>query len=423
MKKVLFVTYGGGHAAMVAPVVRALSAYPDIVSETLALTLGGPYFKRQGLSYKGFKDFLTPADRDAMEWGRRLAEQSHRPATGIEQEEAIAYLGLSYWDLVMREGRAQAARLWVEKQREAFYPLSVMERVIGRSGPDMVVTTNSPRSEQAAIQVANRRGIPTLSMQDLFGVFNWCQPQADYVTVISPLVIENIIRDKGRRAGQEYLVTGNPAFDSAFDHRGPVNVAWRQTHLPSLPANAKALLWVDEGNNVYRPPGESRSVVHIRSDEEITCCLETLARSTRASDGYLLIRPHPSQQRAVYDQWMNEAGHRHVIFAGDLPLYPLLNAVDAVATFTSTVGCEALLMGRPVIQIGYHRGQRNLLLGEWGVARLAETPEQLPEMVRRAFQEGVPREMQLRIDAMFSNERAAPKIAAAIARIISRQTL
>lgn len=75
-RTVLFVTYGGGHATMVAPVVRALAQYPDIRTETLALTIGGPYFKRQGLPYIGFTDFVTKEDKEAIEWGTRLAALS-----------------------------------------------------------------------------------------------------------------------------------------------------------------------------------------------------------------------------------------------------------------------------------------------------------------------------------------------------------
>jgi hypothetical protein len=98
-KKVLFVTYGGGHARMVTPVVRALSQYPHIRSESLALTTGGPIFKSEGLPYKGYKDFITPQDKEALAFGQKLAAIHHQPDSGMEMEESVAYLGLSYWDL------------------------------------------------------------------------------------------------------------------------------------------------------------------------------------------------------------------------------------------------------------------------------------------------------------------------------------
>ncbi len=254
-KTVLFVTYGGGHAAMVVPVIRELQQYPDICTEALVLTLGGPYFQRQGLPYRGFKDFIVPEDKEAIAWGEKLAVMHHQAETGIEEKESIAYLGLSYWDLVMREGVAEAARLWGEKKRNAFFPLSVLERVIDKIKPDMVVTTNSPRAEYAAQVIANKRRIPTMSMFDLFGLNADYQIQADYLTVISPLVIENLRKDTGLRDGQKFLITGNPAFDQVLDYRGPINHDWRKQHFPTLPEGARILLWLDSGAYFHTPTG------------------------------------------------------------------------------------------------------------------------------------------------------------------------
>ena len=122
----------------------------------------------------------------------------------------------------------------------------------------------------------------------------------------------------------------------------------------------------------------------------------------------------------MFDAWMQKTAHPHVFFAGDVPLYPLLNASDTVATYTSTVGCEALLMRRPVIQLKYYPGVRNMFLGEWGFARLAETPQDLPELVRQSFYHTGGLEVEERVAKEFPQERAAPKIAGAIRRIVSQ---
>ena len=413
-KKVLFVTYGGGHAAMIVPVIRSLEKYTDIEIESLALTTGGAYFKRHGLPYKGYKDFITPEDTQALEYGEKLSAIHHNPESGIDEEETIAYLGLSYFELVQQHGEEKAAELWEKNGRGAFLQLKTLERIIRQIKPDMVVATNSPRSEQAAIEVANKLKIPTLSMQDLFGLFNWIQPQADYISVISQVVIDNIRKDKGIREGQKFLITGNPAFDLAFEHRGEINYAWREENLPSLPKNAKALLWLDEDCYLHPKTGALLRM----SDEYIVNNLEQLAKATKTNNGYLLVRPHPSQSKVFFRKWIEESGYNNIIFAGDVPLYPLLNACDAVAFYTSTVGSEALLMKCPVIQLDYYLGNKNSLLGQWGVARLAKSPEDLPEMIRQSFYEKIPGKMQLRIDEMFPNEKAAPKIADTIHKIL-----
>jgi hypothetical protein len=413
-KTILFVTYGGGHATMVAPVIRALSSCADIKTQTLALTLGGPYFSRQNMPYMGFKDFITPQDTDALIWGKKLAALYHQPQTGIEEAEAVAYLGLSYWDLVTRYGEAEAARLWEDKQRNAFFPISILERVLDRVQPDMVVTTNSPRAEYAAQVAANKRGIPTLSMYDLFGLFNFYQIQADYLAVISDLVVDNLRKDTGLREGQQFLITGNPAFDLALDYRGPVNMAWRREHFPTLPEGAKVLLDIDEPAYFDR----DTNTWHYRTDEEVWENLDQLAHAAQCNNGYLLIRPHPSQPRAPFFTWMEKNAHPHVLFAGDVPLYPLLNASDAVVLLSSTVGCEALLVGRPVIQMDYFPALNTILLGEWGVAHWLKTPDRMVETVRQCFYEPSPDYMEARTNQLFPEGKSAPKVAAAIQSIL-----
>ena len=55
VKKVLFVTYGGGHARMCIPVIKQLEADSDIKCEIMALTQGGPIMQSEGYDYLSFK--------------------------------------------------------------------------------------------------------------------------------------------------------------------------------------------------------------------------------------------------------------------------------------------------------------------------------------------------------------------------------
>ena len=324
-KTVLFVTYGGGHARMLIPIIQALTNDPDIRIETLALTTGGPIFKSENLPYKGFKDFLDPAkDKEALAWGKKLAAIHHSPDSGMEEAESIAYLGLSYWDLALRYGEGEAAKLWAEKGRHAFLPLTVLERVIDSVKPDIVVTTNSPKSEQAAIEVANKKNILTLSTVDLFGIHHFHPLEAKYMTVICQQTIDNMRNEGVSKPDNAFIIAGNPAFDRAFDYRGPTDYAYRKTHFPSLPPDKPILLWIDMP--AYWNLIERR--LHTRSSAEVIRDLDTLADATAKNCGSMLIRPHPSQPRAIYDEWMKKYKYPHVAYAGGTPLYPLLKAVD-----------------------------------------------------------------------------------------------
>src|ERR1035437_238143 len=159
-KTILFVTYGGGHARMIIPVLRELRTCIGIRAEVLACTSAGPIFQSEGIPYLGYKDFISQDDRFARLYGQHFAERFHIPESGIERVEAIAYFGLSYWDLVHRLGESVAMCLFERHNTQAFFQVTVLERIIDEIKPNMVVTTNSPRSEQAAVAVALERGIP-----------------------------------------------------------------------------------------------------------------------------------------------------------------------------------------------------------------------------------------------------------------------
>jgi hypothetical protein len=414
IKTVLFVTYGGGHAQMVIPVMHELEGRSDIRMEALALTTAGPLFERERLPHRGFKDFITAHDKDAINWGNKLAETHHNPDSGIEEAESIAYLGLSYWDLVTRFGEAEAAQLWHTKDRHAFLPLTVMERVIGQLKPDMVVTTNSPRSERAALDVAQALGIDTLCMVDLFGYTQFYVLKADYFTVLNERVIDNLLASGVKADRTRFLVTGNPAFDSICNHCGPVDHRWRQTQFPDLPPDAPCVLWIDmPAYFCPQPPN-----LWVRSEKDILFDLENLACAAAENRCALLVRPHPSQGSSFHKAWVERAP-KHVFFAGDVPLYPLLNAMDVVVAYSSTVTVQALFMRRRVIQLRYKSGDGGMPLAEWGMAWQVKKPEELSQRLHEALHDEQGwREKQVHINGIVPQRRAAPQIASHIRRIL-----
>lgn len=417
---ILFVTYGGGHARMIAPVVRELQNNPDIKITTIALTTGGAIFKSEGLPYKGYRDFITPADTEALAWGKKLAAIHHSPDSGIEEEESIAYLGLSYWDLMTRFSEKEAEQRWQEQGRHAFLQVSVFERIIAQLKPDIVVTTNSPRSERAAVEVANRLGILTLSIADLFGIQHFHALESQYIAVLSEGTIDGMLAEGVNLPRDHFFVTGNPAFDRAFECRGPIDFAWRRQHFPQWPGNAKTLLWIDMP--AYWKL--SQNELHQRDDAEILFDLDSLAVAAKANDAHLLLRPHPSQQRGIYEKWIKQSGHAHVFFAGDVPLYPLLNAVDVVATYTSTVGVEALLMYRKLIQLKYHPGKTDMPLGELEMAWLAHAPEELSGVLHDALTNELNWQFrQKRIEQFLPQQRSAPLVAETILSLLAKSRL
>lgn len=165
----LFVSYGGGHVKALLPAARLAKARGLARPVYLALTTAAAEVRAAGIETLGFRDLLQPGDARALRKGEALAAALQVPAA--DHEESVAYLGLSYTDLEDRLGAEAAAEAYARFGRQCFLPLSVLERAIRKTAPALVVATNSPRAERAAIETARRLGVPSVCLLDLFGIW------------------------------------------------------------------------------------------------------------------------------------------------------------------------------------------------------------------------------------------------------------
>ena len=215
-KKILFVSYGGGHVNLLLPVYRQLVNDKNHLCEFLALTSAGNVLEENGFPHLGFKDLIESGDEQVLAYGRDLVGKTN-DSMRVPYDESVAYMGLSFWDLVQRHGEEEAHRIYREEGgRQAFYPVTPLRRYLEKVRPDLVVATNSPRAERAVIDAATQLGIPAVCVVDLFAFreIQWIgQPGfARKVCVLSEFVRGRMIN--AGRSHDEVIVTGNPAFDS-----------------------------------------------------------------------------------------------------------------------------------------------------------------------------------------------------------------
>ncbi|MDB5790421.1 MAG: hypothetical protein JWQ80_445 [Massilia sp.] len=336
----LLVAYGGGHVAALAPVAQALrESGRDFVF--LALTTAGPYLDRLGIPHIGFKDLSGAGDADVLEFGERLA--ADLPAGGtVPHAETVAYLGMNYRDLVEEHGAGGAEELYRVHGRQAFLPVRTMERVIRSLQPDLVLATNSPRAERAAIVAAGRCGVKSICNVDLFGMqeIKWIgvPGYADVVCVLNEEVRRAFIA-YGRKP-DEVIVTGNPAFDRLRDP-AVVSAGLALRKERGWNDERKTVLWASNVEPEVHPfTGE-------KGDPSLPGRIEQYLRDfVAANHGYrLVVRYHPSQREVFVAQ----AGVD--VSPATESVSVLLHAVDIVVVMASTVGLEAALAGRPVISV------------------------------------------------------------------------
>ena len=320
---------------MVIPVVREIAGDGGWEPIVLGLTLAGPQVRDAGIAAYGYRDLLRPGDTDAVAHGKRLLADSHDPRSRIALEESIAYLGLSYQDLVDRLGPTTAADLYRTHGRHAFLQLGPMRRAIDLWQPDVVVTTNSPKSERAALVVATEAGIPTVAMEDLLGIRQALirdfvpRFRADRLCVGTSIAIENLVRDEGADRDACRL-TGNPSFDRLAD------VTKRR-------AGARARLGLGERSRL--------AVFYTQSPPDLDALGALLRDLGRLPDLKLGIRRHPNHRGVAAADILARLPPDVSLF-DTADLDDLLAASEVALSVSSTVMVEAILSGNVVIQIG-----------------------------------------------------------------------
>lgn len=324
-KKVLFVCYGGGHVNMVLPVAQALLAQGDWEVSLLGLTTARRVLEAAGLSCLGFRDIVGDGDARALEWGRRLSEGNH--SSLVPEDESIAYLGLSYADLEAEHGVAGAAAVYAAQGRHAFLPVRALKRLIERLAPDLVVATNSPRAERAALLAARDAGIRAVCLLDLYPLPDgaWLKEHnfAQKVCVFHEKARQALLAH-GRPAA-DVAVTGNPAFDRHYLSAGAAQ---------ARPFTPGAVVVGYASNVLPEPPGG-------KPDGELQREVFERMQQWCARKGYTLaLRQHPSES-----PWRKLGA---AVDCRTMPIETFLGSLDMLITFPSTIALEAQIHGARV---------------------------------------------------------------------------
>lgn len=340
--RILMAAYGGGHAAMIAPVakgLRALGADVDLVGFTTARAA----FERADLEAGSVIKMLDPdpaADAPYREAALTLLTvDGHADVT---REETEAYFTIGLRDLAEQLGLDEAMRRVRIEGRKAFLPVSAMERYLLRTKPDLVISTTSPRFELALLRAARRQGIPSVALGDLFLVDEreWILSgdYAEHLTVISPVVAEELARDG--LVGTQTHVTGNPAFDTMRPR--PDDGARRDALRLRLGLSDRTvILW--PAAQLGAMASDQRP--YARPDEVVAA----MERICERDPGFAyLLRPHPN---APFE--MPEGARNGVLDLGILTPEEALLTADLVCVEVSTMGLQAALLGKPVVCVTF----------------------------------------------------------------------
>ena len=342
-RRTFFVTYGASHIAKIAPVMRELERR-GVECLLMALTIGHAKARQMGFSPLGYRDFLPLlGERQdlALRWGESLLPGNTHPE--VDPFETRCYLGINYLEWVDNLGAAGAGERYRQVGRYGFMPVTFMGRVLDALQPGLVLTTSTPRSEEAAVRAAVQRGIPTLTMVDLFAPpsdpFLRRPVQAQRITVISQEVRERFLTSG--LAPDQVVVTGTPDFDELFEPRAMEEARALRQQLGWV--GRRVVLWA----GILEP--DHKTLPGVALGLAVEQALRGWVR--RTPNTALVVRYHPAQYHEFPS--LGPQANVHISMPSAEPIAPLLHLADTVVHQVSTVGLQAAVLGKRVLHLGF----------------------------------------------------------------------
>lgn len=370
-KAAFMVAYGGGHCAMLIPVARALMERGWRV-DFLALTTARGPVEQAGIPALGFADLYRFAPANARALGEELTADMQLGAV-VSAEETSAYHGINLAELIERDSEDRARAEFAKRGRHAFLPRGFMRRVLADYAPNIVVATNSPRAERAAIEAAGDLAIPSICALDMFGLqeIEWIGREgfADRIAVLNGAVREMVV-SHGRKPS-EVVVTGNPQFDALIDPEcRQSGEALRRER--GWDDGRLTMLWASQIEPLAHP------FVEIAGDPLLPRKIEAALRQLITEDDRLrlVVRYHPSENVPFTEQ------DRVLLSPSSERLHPLLHAIDLLVVTSSTVGLEAYLARKPVISVDCSIFTADAPFAQLGISSGVDSIEELVHWVR-----------------------------------------
>lgn len=346
-KKILLASYGGGHINMLIPVYKALtkSEYEPIIFGFTAAEIN---LKKQKIEFISYKNFLSDySDQNQI---REYGEELHRKLGSgamIDKDESIAYLGINYFELVQRYGEEQAREKYEKDGRKAFFPLNFMNYVITKINPIAVISTNSPRSEEAILKAANQQNIPSYCINDFFSKME-LKERTGFPSYARRIFVANEkIKHFFVSAGwneKHIIPSGNPAFDSINNEltKHESEVLDKKYHL-----NKKRNILFIMAN------GEQLQKI----DDEIFDCLIKLRAK---HDCNLILRPHPNNTKELPQA-------DYILSKKEENIHSWIHVSDIIVTIISTVALEASILNKKIIQYLPDNATNKISFSELGI--------------------------------------------------------
>lgn len=337
MKKILMVCYGAGHVNIVVELYKKLIIEGQYNIVIFALTTAQQRLKEENIPFKTMGDYHKEiGNKKVLKIGNEIIKNEDTSTVG--EYESVLYNGYSFLELLTDYGEEKAKEGLRKFGRRVYLPINFMKAVLKIENPNLVLTTNGPRMENAALIAAKIMNITTVNIEDLFGKYTsedeiniffetarYKKEIGDYVFVMTELTKQNILKKKIKTKG--IYITGNPAFDKILRMEKTMNSRAIKTKF-NIPIDKKIITYLIQ-ETVLK--------------EKITEKLEEI--SNKNKDFYFIFKYHPNQK-------INKIERKNLMVINS-NLEEILFITDLAITEYSTSGLEAVLLDKNLIAFNH----------------------------------------------------------------------
>lgn len=374
-RRILVLTVIRRFVDVVIPVIRALERNPRnlvlVVDRNFSTAVSR--LDEEGIPYRIFEGY---GDRRAVSRVRQEEQRLRQEWSRLKNDPTFrghfTYRGADLWPLIAPALHEYFTALFPEVVRV----VEVTWNLLRRERPDVVVLTDERPPFQRAFTLACRAaGVPTVGIEDtFFPDLPYGSPIAtDWIAVEGEVARDNLV--KLGTPAEKIVVTGQPRFDFVSSPGPQFN---RERILRGLgldPARPTVLVISQYAGIYFRPEDKRRAFRGIYSG---VAALPELQ---------LVVKLHPDEPDGSVERGLAAAAGLEayrIVKSGEA--LELVFASDLVIVFFSTVGHEAIVMDRPLIQIPTAPGEGPVVsFSKEGGALEGGRLEELPTLIRAAL--------------------------------------
>lgn len=359
---ILFVCYGGAHVKACLPIIKKLQAESSYHIRVLGLTSASQILQQHDIPHITFIDLLPFSASKALAYGAELAKDL--PHHTLSLEHSTAYLGISFYDLIQEIGEEAAFKKYKQQGRYAFCPVSTFVKFLQHSKPSLVIATNSPRSEKAAIIAAGKCNIPSLCLVNLLAKqeIEWIgvPGYANKICVLNDYVKNDFIQ--AGRNPEDVIVTGNTLFD---------------TEIKTIKKRKEPTILYASQPEPKKHPLTHEESIYPNLVEIIRSELRKLASK---HPWHFIFKPHPSEKNII-----QLPAHNIETPLPNDPIEPFLAEADIVIACTSSVGFLAYYAGKKLLCPTFSVFSPYSPYAEMGMATAIEHPSEFECIIKQAI--------------------------------------